>query len=234
MNSMNETTEAPKTIGRKKTILFCDFDGTITESDNIVAIMKHFNPPGWEDIVQELIDKKTTLRDCVGRMFDLFPSSMKEEIVSYAINNAVIRGGFPELLEYCRKHDIEFYVTSGGIDFFIYPLLAPYHIPNDHIFCNGSDFEGDRVTITWPNRCDDHCHADCGMCKTSIIRSFSSDEYQRILIGDSISDFEGAKLVDLVFARSHLIDLCKELNLPYHEFSTFHDVVAQLEVIRQS
>lgn len=29
----------------KKLVLFCDFDGTITEKDNIVAIVKKFAPP---------------------------------------------------------------------------------------------------------------------------------------------------------------------------------------------
>ena len=36
----------------KERIIFCDFDGTITVNDNIVAIMKHFNPEGWEGIVE--------------------------------------------------------------------------------------------------------------------------------------------------------------------------------------
>jgi 2-hydroxy-3-keto-5-methylthiopentenyl-1-phosphate phosphatase len=31
----------------KSLVLFCDFDGTITEKDNIVAIMRRFAPPQW-------------------------------------------------------------------------------------------------------------------------------------------------------------------------------------------
>lgn len=162
----------------KKRVIFCDFDGTITESDNIVAIMKHFNPEGWQDIVKEIVDKRRTLRDGVGRMFALLPASMKDEVIHYAISNAVIRKGLPELLSYCREQKIEFYVTSGGIDFFIYPLLSDFNIPKDHIYCNGSDFSGTEITILWPHRCDEHCQTDCGMCKTSIIRSFPKERYQ--------------------------------------------------------
>ena len=40
----------------KERIIFCDFDGTITVNDNIVAIMKHFNPEGWEGIVETNCD----------------------------------------------------------------------------------------------------------------------------------------------------------------------------------
>ncbi len=41
------------------------------------------------------------------------------------------------------------------------------------------------------------------------------------MIGDSVTDFEGAKLADIVFARAHLVQLCKELNLNYYPFENF-------------
>lgn len=209
-------------------VLFCDFDGTITLSDNIVAVMQHFNPEGWENIVMDIVAEKKSIKQGVGEMFALMPSSMKEEVTSYILTNAGIREGFAELLEWCRKHDVPFYVTSGGIDFFVHPLLAPFGIPADHIYCNGSDFTGERVTITWPHTCDENCDNDCGMCKTTVIRRFPEDEYFRILIGDSVTDFAGAKLADLVFSRSHLTDKCRELGLPHIPFETFHDVIHHL------
>lgn len=215
--------------GSKPPVLFCDFDGTITLSDNIVAVMKHFNPAGWEPIVQDIVALKKSVRQGVGEMFALLPSSMKGEITDYILSTAGIRPGFQELLDWCKKNGVEFFVTSGGIDFFVYPLLAPFGIPEDHIFCNGSDFGGERIEITWPHACDDQCDNDCGMCKTAVIRRFPKDEYTRILIGDSITDFAGAKLVDLVFSRSHLTERCRELGLPHIPFETFHDVVQHLE-----
>jgi len=216
-------------LQQQKRVIFCDFDGTITENDNIIAIIRHFNPPGWEPIVEDIIGQRKSIREGVGELFRLLPSSMKREVIDYAIGNARIRVGFNELLEYCLEHDIEFYVTSGGIDFFVYPLLAPYGIPQNHIYCNGSDFSGKQIEITWPHACGDSCNNDCGMCKSTIIRRFPPEKYTRILIGDSVTDFEGAKLADIVFARSHLTTKCVELGLPHHEYTTFHDVIAILE-----
>ncbi|MDF2647655.1 MAG: mtnX [Paenibacillus sp.] len=213
----------------KERIIFCDFDGTITVNDNIVAIMKHFNPTDWEAIVEQILDKSISIRQGVGEMFALLPTSRKDEIVEYAISNAVIRDGFKEFVDYCKEHNIKLLITSGGIDFFIYPLLKPFAIPSEHIYCNASTFKGNTIEILWPNRCDEHCTTDCGMCKTSIIRSYDANRYERIIIGDSITDFEGAKLVDTIFARSHLIDMCKQLDYPYHPFETFFDIMKQLE-----
>lgn len=217
------------TLTTKKRIIFCDFDGTITVNDNIIAIIRHFNPPGWEPIAEQVISQQLSIRDGVGQLFHLLPTSMQQEVVDYGINNARIREGFAELLAYCSSNDIEFYVTSGGIDFFVYPILEKFGIPQDHIYCNGSDFTGDTIAITWPNPCDGSCTNDCGMCKTTIMRRFPADEYERILIGDSVTDFEGAKLADLVFSRSILTFKCQELGLPHHEFDSFHDIISKLD-----
>ncbi len=189
----------------KKKVIFCDFDGTITNEDNIVAIMKRFEPAGWEQIVTDLVDKKISIRQAVGGMFALMPSTMKDEIISFAIENASIRSGFAEFVEYCQGNDIELFVTSGGIDFFIFPLLLPYAIDHAHIYCNRSSFDDTQIEILWPHPCDAHCDQDCGMCKTTIIRSYDREHYERIIIGDSITDFAGAQIVETRFARSHLI-----------------------------
>lgn len=210
-------------------IIFCDFDGTITENDNIVAIMKHFNPPGWEEIVERIIQQKLSIREGVRRMFHLFPAAKKDEIIQYAVDNAVIRKGFSTFLDYIHKHRIPFLVTSGGIDFFVYELLSPFSIKNKQIFCNESDFSGENIDIIFPYPCDEHCDKDCGMCKTRIIRSYPEDQYYRIVIGDSITDFEASRLADKVFARSHLIEQCEKLEIPYQPFTTFNDIIENLE-----
>ncbi|MFD1955682.1 2-hydroxy-3-keto-5-methylthiopentenyl-1-phosphate phosphatase [Paenibacillus thailandensis] len=213
----------------RQRVIFCDFDGTITVNDNIVAIIRHFNPPGWEAIAEQVLAQQISIRDGVGRMFRLLPASLKEQVVDYGISNVRIREGFAELLAYAKEAGIDFYVTSGGIDFFVYPVLERFGIPTNHIFCNGSDFSGERIEITWPHPCDEHCNNDCGMCKTTIMRRFPSDRYERIIIGDSVTDFEGAKLADVVYSRSHLTEKCRELGLAHTEFETFHDIIDDMK-----
>lgn len=217
----------------KRPIIFCDFDGTITESDNIVAIMRHFKPEGWELLVEQVVSGKISIRNGVGRMFELLPAASRDEVAQFVFDTAKIRAGFPELLAFCKENDIEFLVTSGGIDFFVLPLLEPFPIDKSNIYCNASDFTGERIRIVWPHPCDDHCSNDCGMCKTTVIRRYPKERYMRFLIGDSVTDFEGAKLADLVFARSHLITKCEQLGLPYVPFETFHDVIRHLTTIRE-
>ncbi|MFD0586959.1 2-hydroxy-3-keto-5-methylthiopentenyl-1-phosphate phosphatase [Paenibacillus sp. GCM10027627] len=218
----------------KKTIVFCDFDGTITVNDNIIAIIKHFNPEGWESIAERTISTELSIQEGVGALFHLLPSSKQEEVVSYGVSNVRIREGFGQFLDYCKENDIEFYVTSGGIDFFVYPVLEQFNIAKDHIFCNGSDFSGQRIEIQWPHPCDEHCTNKCGMCKTTIMRRFPESEYHRIIIGDSVTDFEGAKLANAVYSRSHLTTKCRELGLAHTEYETFHDIIAAMNQERKT
>jgi 2-hydroxy-3-keto-5-methylthiopentenyl-1-phosphate phosphatase len=216
----------------KKLVVFCDFDGTITINDNIIAIMKHFQPAGWEPIVEQVMTQQMTIQDAIGSMFALLPTSRKDEIIRFALDNMQIRAGFSAFLSYCQANQIEFLVTSGGIDFFVYPTLLPLGIERNQIFCNKSDFSGERITIIWPHPCDEACDQGCGMCKTTLIRAYSPEHYVRIMIGDSVTDFAGAKLADIVFARSHLAAECNKLNMPYHAYESFNEVIAQLSILQ--
>jgi 2-hydroxy-3-keto-5-methylthiopentenyl-1-phosphate phosphatase len=214
------------TVGSfKKMVIFCDFDGTITKNDNILSIMKYFHPPGWEAIKNDILAQRISVREGVGRMFLLLPTSRREEIAHYAINQAKIRPGFDEFIQYCQDHHIRLFITSGGIDFFVFPILSRYPVPKHDIYCNASDFSGKQIRIVWPFSCDAQCSNDCGMCKPSLLRSLSTNDDMKIVIGDSITDLAAAKLADLVIARDFLLQKCKEYSLPYKAFDSFFDVM---------
>jgi len=213
-----------------KPIIFCDFDGTITESDNIVAIMKRFAPPEWEVLKDDILSQRISVQEGVGAMFSLLPSSQKEDITNFVLQNARIRDGFREFVAFTKERNIPLYVVSGGIDFFVYPLLEGL-VEKDHIFCNGSDFSGETIRITWPHSCDDECQNGCGCCKPSIMRKLAKSGSFRIVIGDSITDLAVAKLADHVIARDFLLQKCQELHIPHTPFATFFDVIRVLEAM---
>jgi 2-hydroxy-3-keto-5-methylthiopentenyl-1-phosphate phosphatase len=216
----------------KPIVIFCDFDGTITLNDNIIAIMKHFQPEGWKDILERAMNQEISIKQTIGSMFALLPSSQQEKVTRFALDNMQIRPGFAEFLGFCREQQIQFLVTSGGIDFFVYPTLLPFGIEKEQIFCNMSNFNQEQIIIEWPHPCDALCIHDCGMCKATLIRSYPADRYIRILIGDSITDFAGAKLADYIFARSHLATECSKLHMPYFAYESFFEVLEQLTILK--
>lgn len=211
-----------------KPIIFCDFDGTITNTDNIIAIMKRFAPQGWEEIKDDILSQRLTIKDGVSQLFSLLPSNMRDEITTFILSHAVIRDGFKEFVDYTKQRDIPLFIISGGIEFFVEPLLDGL-IPTENIYCNGSDFSKEHIQILWPHSCDEHCENGCGCCKPTLIRKLANMDDYKIVIGDSITDLQAAKLADHVIARDFLLEKCKELDLRHSAFATFYDVIDILE-----
>lgn len=212
-----------------KPVIFCDFDGTVTNNDNIIAIMKKFNPPGWEPIKDDILSQRVSIKEGVAKMFSLLPSTKKDDIIRYVLEQAEIRDGFAEFVAYAKEQNIPLYIVSGGIDFFVLPLLEPFG-PFAGVYCNEADFSGETIQINFPHGCDGDCTSQgCGCCKPSIIRKLLEGGSKSIVIGDSITDLEAAKRADLVIARDFLIEKCDELGLPYEPFENFRDVTSIID-----
>ncbi|MGV2940952.1 2-hydroxy-3-keto-5-methylthiopentenyl-1-phosphate phosphatase [Mesobacillus sp. LC4] len=209
-------------------VIFCDFDGTVTEKDNIIAIMNEFGSDGWDEIKEAVLGRRISIREGVGKMFSLLPVSKKEEIIQFAVQNARIRPGFQEFLDYAHEEGIPVYIVSGGIDFFIEPIIQKFG-PLAGVYCNSSDFTGSTIKIEWPNSCDDQCSNDCGCCKPSIMRKLEKKSAYKIVIGDSVTDLEAAKQADLVLARDYLKDKCEEWKIEHRPFETFYDCIDALK-----
>ncbi|PIC56928.1 2-hydroxy-3-keto-5-methylthiopentenyl-1-phosphate phosphatase [Sporosarcina sp. P12(2017)] len=208
-----------------KVVIFCDFDGTITKKDNIISIMKEFALPGWKEITDDILQQNISIQDGVRQLFSLIPSTLQEDIVSFVMRDAEIREGFSDFVQFTREQNIPLYVVSGGIDFFVHPVLELFG-PFDHIYCNKATFDEERIAIHYPHACDADCtKQDCGCCKPSIMRKLSDQQQTRIVIGDSVTDFEAAKLADVVIAIDFLAETCEKLDIPYTSFETFTDCI---------
>jgi 2-hydroxy-3-keto-5-methylthiopentenyl-1-phosphate phosphatase len=210
-------------------VIYCDFDGTVTESDNIIALMEKYAPAGWESIKDQILARELSISEGVGKLFSLIPSNQKEEITAFAIENAKIRSGFKEFVEFARSEQIPLYIVSGGIDFFVLPILEEFG-PFNGIYCNKADFSEEKIKILWPYQCDTNCQNECGCCKPSIMRKLTDDEKQfTIVIGDSVTDLEAAKHADFVLARDLLKDKCSEWGLNHQGFSTFFECIEEIK-----
>lgn len=204
-----------------------DFDGTITEKDSLIAIMERFAPESWIELKDLTLSRQISVRKGVGEMFSLLGSSQKEEIIAFVKKQTIFRAGFLEFLHWCSEMQIEYKVLSGGIDFYIYPLLEKV-IPRENILCNQGDFSGANIRINWNSPCDSYCHLDCGICKTSFIRRYDPSRFFRILLGDSVTDFGAATVADRVFARDALMAECQKIGIPAVPFNEFYDVIQTL------
>lgn len=207
---------------------FCDFDGTITVKDRITAIMREFVPDEAEPLIARVNGRELSVRAGVQAMFALIPSARFEEVREFVVSTTVIRSGFDRFIDYAAQHGWPVTVVSGGFDFFVEPALAPW--PDRlEVYCNRIDATGERLRTVWPYPCDEQCRADCGLCKPTLLRKHGGSVRHPVVVGDGVTDFEGARCADFVYARASLLEECRRHQLPHHAFETFDDIVAHLE-----
>ncbi|ASB89906.1 2-hydroxy-3-keto-5-methylthiopentenyl-1-phosphate phosphatase [Bacillus sonorensis] len=216
----------------RKPLIICDFDGTITKNDNIISIMKTFAPEEWHALKDAVLSKDLSIREGVGSMFKLLSSGLREDITAYILKQAEIRAGFQEFVSFLSGCGLPFYVVSGGMDFFVYPLLEGI-VEKERIYCNQADFFGDSISVKWPYPCDDQCQNECGCCKPSIIRKLQGPDDFIVMIGDSVTDVEAAKRADLCIARDYLLKECEDLQLRHAAFEDFYDVKRALLGVKE-
>lgn len=213
----------------KQLIIFSDFDGTITEHDVIVMIMKKFAPPEWVEIKDKILYERTiTLKDGVEKLFGLIDSNKKNEILDFVKKKVKLRSGFIEFLDFCKSKNIEFNVVSGGLDFFVETILYEFK-DKLKIFCNKGNFNSEKIKIDYkylPRNCT--LCGNCGCCKIEIMEQYPKDKFTWVVIGDSLTDLPASKVADLVFARGDLIKYLEQENISYIRFENFNEVEKQL------
>jgi 2-hydroxy-3-keto-5-methylthiopentenyl-1-phosphate phosphatase len=217
-------------FNNKQPVIFCDFDGTITDKDVIMMVMEKFAPPEWHAIVDDImLHRSLSIKEGVQALFHLLESSQKAEIIDFVLKTVRLRQGFEAFLLFCQQQHIPFIVVSGGVDFFITPILEPYK-NQLQIFCNQGDFSSPRIRLTMPYLKED-CTAcgQCAVCKISILELYPSEAYYRIAIGDSITDLGMTHVADQTFARSKLVTYMREIGKEPLLFETFHDIQRVLE-----
>jgi 2-hydroxy-3-keto-5-methylthiopentenyl-1-phosphate phosphatase len=209
----------------KPLVVFCDFDGTMTERDMVVTVCEKFCSPGWERIKDDILTRRIPVRQGVTELFAMIPSSQKDAIIRYAQETVRWRAGLPEFLAFCKENGILFTVCSGGIDFFLDLLLTPFRDSIAKSYSIPADFSGPTIRLRHPYGCE-----TCGTCKVKVMDEYSNSI--RILIGDGITDLHGAQHATLVYARSQLKSLLDEVGVAYTPFETFHDIIHHLQTFQ--
>lgn len=205
-----------------KTCILSDFDGTITSKDGLYSFIETYAQKGWEKIEQDWVEGKISSKECLIEEFKLIPD-LSEELISEFIKTLTIDETFVDFYEKTVRKDIDFYVVSDGIDYFINKILKKYYLEGVNIISNHGEFRGEFFEITFPNDYSG-CINNAGTCKCKILSDLRKNYDKIIYIGDGVSDFCVADKADVLFAKSRLLDYCKEKGIKCSSFNKFKDI----------
>jgi len=204
----------------------CDFDGTITRSDTVDAILEQFALRQWMDVEAEWAAGKIGSRECLAQQAEFLrvtPGELDAFIDGIAVDEDVV----PFFAD-CLKMGAEVSVVSDGFDWVVRRVLARMGLRGVPIIANRLVHAGDdRWTVRFP-----HAAANCGsgVCKCSVVAS----QAHRVHIGDGRSDACVSDVCDVVFAKGWLLDSRDRRGLnsiPFETFATVRAILPELDVM---
>ena len=204
---------------------FCilsDFDGTISKKDGLYTFISQYAQGDWQTIEQNWADGKIDSKECLIEEFKLVPN-LSQELIAKFIETLSIDEYFKNFYDYVLDRQIDFYVVSDGIDYFINGILKKYGLNDINIFSNHGEFKGNNFTITFPNDNPD-CVNNAGTCKCAILNNLRKSYKKIYYIGDGVSDYCVADKADVLFAKSRLASFCQTKNIKYTEYVSFKDI----------
>ncbi|HUW46266.1 MAG TPA: MtnX-like HAD-IB family phosphatase [Dehalococcoidia bacterium] len=210
-----------------KTLVQCDFDGTITEEDASFFLLDAFAQGDWRRLLREYKDHRISVGEFNTKAFAMVKDD-KPTLLEVLKGKVKVRAGFHELVNYCLKKDFRLVIVSNGLDFYIKAVLKDLGLESIEVHAAQASFhpEGMKVQYVGP----DGERLEDGF-KEAYIKSFLKLGYRVIYIGNGDSDFAPAKYAHYVFATGDLLAYCKDNNLKYKPFENFIDVVRDIGLL---
>ncbi len=210
-----------------KTVVQCDFDGTITEEDMGYCLLETFADGDWRQLVRRYREGEISVNYFNTRAFAMVKAD-KKTVLKFVRNRARMRDGVHELVTYCRGRGFRFVIVSNGLDFYIKALLRDIGMENIRVFAARTRFTPDGIE-TWYTGPDGNQLED-GF-KEVYTRLFLSRGYRVVYVGNGISDISPARQAHCIFATGELVSYCKEAGIDCIPFVNLHDVVRGLALL---
>lgn len=206
------------------TMIFCDFDGTITTEETFVGALKRLAP---EELLLAWFGKmqrgEMTLRACTETIFSQIPSARYPLVEEYA-STVRIREGFTEFLDLAAQKGIPVVVISGGIRAMQEKILAPYMPKLLDFFSCDVDLGGEYMRFA-----SEYGSETENVGKEKIMALYSYD--RAICIGDQLTDIRMAEHSDEVFARDFLAEKLQQDGRAFHAWEDFYDISKVLKTM---
>jgi len=210
-----------------KTLVQCDFDGTITEEDASFFLLDTFAQGDWRRLLRDYKEHRISVGEFNTKAFAMVKDD-KPTLLEALKGKVKVRAGLHGLVNYCLREGFRLVIVSNGLDFYIKAVLKDLGLENIEVHAAQASFhpEGMKVQYVGP----DGERLEDGF-KEAYIKSFLKLGYRVIYMGNGDSDVAPVKYAHHVFATGELLAYCRENNLKYKPFENFIDVVRDIDLL---
>lgn len=208
----------------KKTVLFLDFDNTITIGDVLDAVIERFSITerwrSWESAWQR---GELSTAECLSHQIgDL---KVEADELTRFVSDIPIDACFPEIVDLCRDKGTPLFIVSDNFSMIVRAILERNSLGAVKVLANELLFDGDKPSARFPHA-NPRCRR-CAHCKGAHFTGFTS--HRTIFVGDGLSDICPAEAADVVFAKDALADHLANAAIPFMQFASLRDVLRYLQ-----
>lgn len=202
---------------RVEWIVFCDFDGTITEEETLEKFFQNFYEEDVREVAERMLSNGYSVKKGIREMMSHVPSDAYVKCIS-SMKGAKIRPGFQEFLTYLRQRNIMFVIVSGGLRDMIEAVLCDVISDIKYIYSADVSLNKEYTELYSIYESDWEL-----VSKVDIMQQF--DYGKSICIGDSYTDIIIAENSHMVFARDRLKQAMEQKRKKYYCYDTFFDII---------
>ena len=208
-----------------KTLVQCDFDGTITEEDVSFMMLDTFADGDWRKLFQDYEEGKISVGRFNTEAFAMVKADRKI-LLEAVMDKVKIRPGFHELVAYCRRMDYRFVIISNGLDFYIHEILGNIGLADIEVFSAKTFFNAGGLEVRYIGPDGIQLDSDFKLSYTNL---FISQGYRIIYTGNGNSDYEPARQCHFIFATGALLAQCQKSNNACQPFDNLNDVLSVMQ-----
>lgn len=208
-----------------KTVLQCDFDGTLTVEDVGFMLLEHYGQRDWKKLLEAYEAHRINVDEFNTAVFAMIKAD-RETLVGATRRNAEVRKGLKELADYCRGKDYKLVIVSNGLEFYIRTILEDMGLADIEVHAAETEFHPEGLKVRYIGL--DGKRSEDGL-KEAYMKSYLNDGCRVIYVGNGDSDIYAARHAHHVIARDFLLSYCRENGIDAVPFDDLHDVIGILE-----
>lgn len=212
----------------KKTLVQCDFDGTITEEDISFMLLDTFADGNWRERLKDYEAGNISVGRFNTEAFAMLKAD-RASLIKLTRSRVRIRPGFSEFLTYCQRKGFRLVIVSNGLDFYIEEILRDIGAESIEVFAARTRFHPAGLQVQYIGPDGRQLEDDF---KGAYASSFLEQGYRIIYVGNGTSDLPPARRCHHIFATGSLLAHCKRLNLNCTSFTDFNEIISTIETLK--
>lgn len=200
----------------EKTVVFCDFDGTITKQETFSTMLMELAPKKASNVLDQMYARKITLSEGVRSLLESLPSKAYGDIIEFSMGKE-IRPGFVEFLDFLDERGVPFVLVSGGLHVMIQVILGPLTSRFAGVYALSLDLGGKFMRVVSDFKGEEEL-----LAKVRVMDMY--DCSHSVAIGDGMTDLKMGLAADTVFARGGLARYLNKKDRNFFAWEDFFDI----------